>query len=65
MDAINKEERDMALEAMSTGELGAWIKHPITHEFIKVHPDIVKRMKEGESISVDEILKKSFSIIDH
>lgn len=65
MDAINKQEREFAIQAMSKGELGAWMKHPTTHEFIKVHPDIVKRMQKGESISVDEIIKKSFSIINH
>lgn len=65
MDSINEKGRKIALDAMSTGELGAWMKHPVTHKFIKVHPDIVKRMKEGESISIEEIINKSFNVLNH
>ena len=64
-DSVNDKHKDMVSSAAAKGDISAWIKNPLTQELIRVHPDIVKRMKDGESISVAEILKKSFSIINH
>ncbi len=47
-------------KATSEGELRAFAKHPITGIPIRVHPDLIKRMQEGETFTIEEIINKKF-----
>lgn len=48
------------IDAAKNGELSAFVKHPITGESIRVHPELIKRMQDGEKFSIEDILNKKF-----
>jgi uncharacterized protein YlzI (FlbEa/FlbD family) len=52
------EKRKMIHEAAMNGEIIAYILHPITKEVIKVHPETVKRLKDGEVLTVKDVLNE-------
>ena len=47
-------------EAAESGELRAFVKCDITGEMIRVHPDLVKRMRQGETLTIDEVRSKKW-----
>jgi hypothetical protein len=52
-----KKKQKTYINAAIKGKLHAYIKHPVTGEAIFVHPQIVKRIKKGEHVSLEEIIK--------
>lgn len=55
--SMKKKEKEKVIEACMEGKLTAYIKHPLTGEPISVDLSLVKRLKAGEEISINEILK--------
>jgi hypothetical protein len=55
-----KKHKKEIINASVSGELSAYCIYPITGNPIRVHPDLVKRMREGETLSIEEILNKKF-----
>lgn len=56
----DKEKRNLIHQAAINGEISVYIRHPITNEPIKVHPDIVKRLKDGEVLTMKDVLSKGW-----
>lgn len=59
-DYKGKKYAKKVYDSATNGELRAFIKHPETGRAIRVHPDLIKRMHNGETISIYEILMKKF-----
>ncbi len=55
-----KKYKKEIMKATADGELRAFAKHPVTGLPIRVHPDLIKRMQEGESFTIEEIVNKKF-----
>lgn len=56
-----KKHKGKILDATASGELRAFAKCPETGEVIRVHPDLIKRMQNGESFSIQEIKEKQWN----
>lgn len=48
------------LDAASAGELRTFIKHPTTGCAIRVHPDLVKRIRQRIAVTLEEIIDKKW-----
>lgn len=58
--SLNKKQKDIFNKYGINGELSCYIKCPFTGMPYKVHPDIVKRLSNGERLTLEEILNKKF-----
>jgi len=56
-----KKFQKSVFNAASVGQLSTYIKHPITGEYIKVHPDIVKKITNGEKVTLYDIENQKFN----
>jgi hypothetical protein len=47
-------------DAAENGEIRAFVDNPQTGLKIRVHPDLIKKMRNGERVTIDDIKNKKF-----
>ena len=52
----NEDEKELIAEAAGKGDINAYIKDPVTQKLIKVHPNLIKKMKSGITVTIQDIL---------
>lgn len=61
----NRKQRKIIKHATATGAISTWIKHPETGKSIRVHPELVKRLQNGERIAINLIEELEKTLITH
>lgn len=56
INKYNKKAKEKIREAAAKGELNAYIKHPETGEPLKVPPELIRKMKSGETVTIQDII---------
>jgi len=56
INKYNTKEKEKIIEASANGQLNAYIKHPETGKPIKVHPELIRKMKAGEQVTIQDII---------
>ena len=55
-DHKGEEGKKIVIKAAEEGEINAYIKHPDTGDAILVPPILIKRMRNGGRVTIDDIL---------
>lgn len=57
----SEKQKERIREAAAKGDLNAYLKHPETDELIKVPPHLIRKMKNGEEVTWQDVLNEKIT----